>query len=122
MQEKLHQAEARAARAEGLHSQEAQLRDRVSELELRLQSWESAAADLGLENPGDVSDKLREMQAECLALTEKLGDSTASAHRLQGKERTGKAKSQKKHVTLISGVHSGPSRHAKNCRVSQEWY
>lgn len=84
MQEKLHQAELRATRAEARQSKEAELREEISALKLRLEHWETAANQVGVESPASVADKLREAQNECLILSEKVGEKESSIRILKG--------------------------------------
>ena len=85
MQERLQRAEARAARAEDRQTQELELQAKLSNAEVQVQAWEAAGAGVGVDSPGGVAEKLRDMQNECLALSEQLGDSSSEARKLRGK-------------------------------------
>lgn len=85
MQEKLHRAEALAAKAENTHSNERELEARIASLEIELQAWTASASELGVDGHEGLAGKLTEVQNEYLLISEKLGDSEAEARRLSGK-------------------------------------
>ena len=82
MQEKLHRAEAAAARAEKLHSNESELEARIATLEIELQAWAASASNLGVDSHEGLAGKLAEAQNEYLLVSERLGDGQAEAQRL----------------------------------------
>lgn len=84
LQEKLQAAEARAARAEQGHSKQLEVHSRVSSLEIQLQAWEAHAGGVGVESPQELAEKLRGLQAECLAAGDKLSKQEAELRKLTG--------------------------------------
>ena len=85
MQEKLHKAEAAAARAEKVRSDESQREARVASLEIELQAWRESASDLGCDSHEGLAGKLAELQNEFLLVSKRFGSSEAERRELTGK-------------------------------------
>lgn len=83
-QERLQAAESRAARAEMTCSNELDLKSRISNLELQLQSWETSASTVGADSPESVADRLTGMHEEILLQTTRLSEQDREKRKLQG--------------------------------------
>ena len=90
MQEKLHRAEAAAARAEERHSNESQLEARIASMESELKAWQTSAAYLGVDSCEKLAEKVAAVQGSYLDALEKLGNSEAEARKSHGEPHTRK--------------------------------